>query len=158
MAPRYGLAMKNIDTNPWPVAAPHVERRVVTNEDIDVFGHVNNVRYVAWAMEAGWSHSIALGLDFAAYERIGVGCVVWRHEFDYLAPALPGDEVLIATWIAENDNRVRLVRAFEFRDAPSGKSLFRGRTAFVSIDMASGRPARMPKEFIDGYKAQDQET
>ncbi len=140
------------DVKPWPVADPFVQRRVVAAEDLDEFRHVNNVRYIDWAMEAAWAHSNALGLTFAAYERIGIGCVVWRHEFDYLAPARGGDEVAVATWFSANDNRVRLTRSFEIRLFPDGDTLFNGRTLFVTIDMKSGKPARMPKEFIEAYK------
>lgn len=137
-------------SKPWPVADPFIERRIVGADDIDGFGHVNNVRYVAWANDIAWAHSEALGLSFADYERIGTGCVVWRHEFDYLAPTVEGDAVEVATWIAENDKRLRLVRAYEFRS--NGKPLFRGRTTFVAIDMKTGRPARMPKEFAEFYR------
>ncbi len=139
----------------WPVSAPFLERRVVGADDLDGFGHVNNVRYIAWANDVAWAHSEALGLSFADYRRIGMGCVVWRHEFDYLAPAREGEGVDVATWIAENDGRVRLIRAYEFRRAEDRAVLFRGRTKFVTIDMASGRPARMPREFIEAYRPTD---
>lgn len=139
----------------WPVAAPFVQRRVAGPEDIDEFGHVNNVRYVAWALEAAWAHSAALGFTFADYERCGVGCVVQRHEFDYVAPVREGESVDIATWIAENDGRLRLSRAYEMRRAGNGALLFRGRTKFVTIDMKTGRPARMPAEFAAGYRPQE---
>ena len=144
-------AMQNA-IHAWPVANPYVERRVVSAGDIDGFGHVNNVRYIDWANEIAWAHSAALGLAFEDYERIGVGCVVWRHEFDYVAPALKDEAVDIATWIAESDGRVRLTRAYEFRRASDDRVLFRGRTKFVTIDMKSGKPARMPKEFIEAYQ------
>lgn len=140
------------EDEPWPVASPFIDRRVVVEDDLDAFRHVNNVRYIDWAMQAAWAHSNAVGLTFAAYERLGVGCVVRRHEFDYLAPASLGDDIAVATWFSENDNRVRLTRSFDIRRAPTGETLFKGRTLFVTIDMASGKPARMPKEFIEGYK------
>ena len=137
--------------NTWPVATPFVQPRIVEANDIDAFGHVNNVRYIDWAMDAAWAHTNALGLSFADYERLGIGCVVWRHEFDYLASAREGEHVEIATWIAQNDRRVRLVRAFEMRRPADDIVLFRGRTVFVSVDMKTGKPARMPNEFIAGY-------
>ncbi|MFN3960296.1 MAG: acyl-CoA thioesterase [Parvularculaceae bacterium] len=136
----------------WPVADPFVHRRVAAPSDIDGFNHVNNARYIDWANEIAWAHSDALGLSMEDYRRLGTGCVVWRHEFDYVAPVMLGDAIDVATWIAANDNRVRLTRAYEMRNAATGRVVFRGRTVFVSIDMASGKPARMPKEFIDAYK------
>lgn len=141
----------------WPVANPFVVRRVAGAGDIDAFDHVNNARYVDWANEIAWAHSGALGLSMDDYKRIGFGCVVWRHEFDYVAPVLKGDEIDVATWIAENDNRVRLTRAYEMRNANTGAVVFRGRTKFVCIDMRTGKPSRMPKEFISAYKPQSGE-
>ena len=145
-----------VEQHSWPVRTPFVIRKIAGAGDIDAFNHVNNARYIDWANEIAWAHSDALGLTMEDYKRIGVGCVVWRHEFDYVAPVVEGDQIEIATWIAENDNRLRLVRAYEMRNAETGAVVFRGRTKFVSIDMKTGKPARMPKEFIDAYKAQDQ--
>jgi acyl-CoA thioester hydrolase len=138
--------------NQWPVSSPFILSRTAVDGDIDAFNHVNNARYIDWANEVAWAHSEALGLSMEDYKRIGVGCVVWRHEFDYVAPVVHGDEIEIATWIAENDNRVRLVRAYEMRNAKTGAVVFRGRTKFVCIDMASGKPARMPQEFVEAYR------
>jgi len=136
------------------VPSPFTLRKTAGPSDIDAFNHVNNARYIDWANEAAWAHSNALGLSMGDYKRIGIGCVVWRHEFDYVAPVVEGDEIDIATWIAENDNRLRLVRAYEMRNVKTGAVVFRGRTKFVSIDMATGKPARMPKEFIEAYRPQ----
>jgi len=127
------------------------ERRVAALADIDAFNHVNNGRYIDWVNEIAWAHSNALGLSMEDYRRLGFGCVVWRHEFDYSAPVLLGDEIVVTTWIAENDNRVRMVRAYEMRKADAGAIVFKGRTRFVCIDMKSGKPARMPPEFIAAY-------
>lgn len=129
-----------------------VVRRVAAAGDIDEFGHVNNVRYIAWALEVAWAHSNALGVTFADYRRTGAGCVVWKQEFEYLSPVLEGEEIDIATWIAENDGRLKLIRAYEMRRASDGAVLFRGRTIFVTVDMKTGKPARMPKEFAEAYR------
>lgn len=135
----------------WPVANPFVLRRAAGAADIDGYGHVNNLRYIEWALEIAWAHSAALGFPFEEFERLGAGFVVWRHEFDYAAPAFDGDEIAIATWIAENDGRLRLTRAFEMRRLADAKVIFRGRTKFITIDMATGRPQRMPQVYADAY-------
>lgn len=135
----------------WPVRAPHLVRRRAGADDIDGFGHVNNVRYIDWVLDAAWAHSNALGMTMDDYRRIGVGCVVHRHEFSYVAPVLEGEEVVIATWIDETDGRLRMTRAYDMRRAGDGGAVFRGRTHFVTIDMATGKPARMPKEFAEVY-------
>lgn len=117
----------------WPVASPFIIRKIAAPSDIDAFNHVNNARYVDWANEIAWAHSDALGLTMDDYKRLGTGCVVWRHEFDYVAPVALGDEIEIATWIAGNDNRVRLVRAYEMRNAkPAPWSFAAARISFQS--------------------------
>ncbi len=138
---------------PWPVTDPYIVERTAGDADIDEFGHVNNVRYIDWAMALAWAHSQSVGMPFAAYEKLGAGFVVWRHEFDYLRPLLPGETAAIATWIAENDQRVRIVRGFEFRRIDDGEPLLRGRTRMVSVDLASGKPMRMPPAFVEAYPA-----
>ncbi|RZO67254.1 MAG: acyl-CoA thioesterase [Parvularculaceae bacterium] len=134
----------------FPVLNPFLVTRVAGNCDLDEFGHVNNVRYVAWAMDAAWAHSKAIGMSFAEYDRIGAGFVVQRHDFKYLAPVHEGDEVTIATWIDANDGRVRLIRRFEIW-AGDDRKCFAGATHMVAIDLKSGRPTRMPKEFVEAY-------
>ncbi|MEO1015221.1 MAG: acyl-CoA thioesterase [Pseudomonadota bacterium] len=135
----------------WPVADPFVRHLTVEPGDIDEFGHANNVRYVAWAMDVAWAHSGAVGLDFEAYRRLGAGVVVHRHDFQYLKPTLKGEEIAAATWIAANDRRVRIERAFEFRRASDGVALFRGSSHMVCIELEGGRPTRMPTEFVSAY-------
>ena len=144
--------METQSTIDWPVANPFVQRRIAVQDDIDGFGHVNNVRYIDWALDVAWAHSEALGFSIDEYHRVGVGCVVWRHEFDYVSPIVEGEETLIATWIANNDGRVRMTRAFEMRRADNGKVFFKGQTRFVTVDMKTGKPARMPASFVAAYK------
>ncbi|MGF1543006.1 MAG: acyl-CoA thioesterase [Parvularculaceae bacterium] len=135
----------------WPVVDPFIVERDVVPDDIDEFGHVNNLRYAAWAVDAAWAHTHALGLSFEDYQRIGVGFVIVRHQFDYLSALGLGDAATIATWIAETDSRVRLERRYLMRARGDGRVVFSGVTRFVSVDMKTGRPARMPPEFVDAY-------
>ena len=48
--------------------------------------------------ELAKAHSAAVGFDHAAYVTVG-GAVVRKHEIEYLAPALEGDELQLITWI-----------------------------------------------------------
>ncbi|MEM9170363.1 MAG: thioesterase family protein [Pseudomonadota bacterium] len=136
----------------WPVAAPFVVERVAGPDDIDAFDHVNNLVYPAWALDAAWAHSAALGVTMATYRDLGAGFVVQRHDFTYAAPVLLGERVQVATWIADTDARVRLRRAYAFRKA-DGAICFRGETLFVCVDMRTGKPTRMPPPLRDAYRA-----
>lgn len=135
----------------WDFPDPFIVRVTVKPDYIDDFRHTNNVVYLTWMAKVAWDHSKALGLDFEAYEKLGKGMVVRGHELEYLAPSHEGDEVAIATWITGNDGKLRLRRRFQMVNAATGKTLLRGRSDFVCIDILSGRPTRMPPEFVKTY-------
>ena len=136
----------------WDVVDPFVERVTVGPQDIDRFGHTNNVVYLGWLEKVAWAHSQHLGLDFADYERFGCGCVARRHELDYLAPTFAGDELLLATFIQENDGKLSMWRGYQIIRAGDGKTVLRGRTHWVCVDMKSGKPRRQPPEFLAAYR------
>jgi acyl-CoA thioester hydrolase len=147
---RQNLAMN--ETIQWDVGAPFTERVTVGSEHLDQFGHTNNVQYLRWLEQVAWSHSVSLKLGFADYERLNAGCVARRHELDYLAATFAGEELLLGTWIAECDARLTMWRAYQIIRAGDGKTVLRGRTQWVCIDLKSGRPKRMPPEFVEAYK------
>lgn len=132
---------------PWDVDRPYTQRVTVGPEHLDAFGHTNNVMYLSWLEQVAWAHSLSLGLDFAAYERLGTGCVARRHELDYLAPSFAGDALCLATWVHENDFRISMWRRYQVIRVADRKTILRGQTQWVSVDMKTGRPKRMPPEF-----------
>jgi acyl-CoA thioester hydrolase len=120
---------------------------VAPSSDIDELGHVSNIAYVRWIQEVAKAHSAAVGLDHAAYLRLGAVFVVRRHEVEYLAPAYAGDEVRLETWIekwsaATSERRTRIVRASDGRDLARATTVW----AFISIETL--RPRRIPAELV----------
>ncbi len=140
-----------ISAETWDYPNPFIVTVRVKPEYIDDFQHTNNVVYLTWMAKVAWDHSKALGLDFEAYARVGKGMVVRGHEMEYLGPSHEGEKIEIATWITGNDGKLRLRRRFQMVNAETGKTLLRGRSDFVCIDIKSGRPTRMPQSFIDTY-------
>lgn len=136
----------------WDVASPFVQAASVGPEHLDQFGHANNVQYLRWLEQVAWAHSISLGLGFDAYERLNAGCVARRHELDYLAATFAGDELLLGTWIAECDARLTMWRAYQIIRVGDGKTVLRGRTHWVCVDLKTGKPKRMPPEFVAAYR------
>lgn len=134
----------------WDAPSPHVLPVDVADRHIDLMRHVNNVHYLQWLEDVAWDHSIRLGMGHEDYTRLGHGMVVRRHELDYVAPALLGDRVLLATWIVAID-RFSLHRRYQFVRASDGTTLFRGATHFVCVEIESGRVRRMPPEFAEAY-------
>ncbi|AVF54891.1 UNVERIFIED_ORG: acyl-CoA thioester hydrolase [Pseudomonas parafulva] len=135
----------------WDLPTPFIIDVLVGSEDIDGLGHANNAVYVTWLERCAWRHSQRLGLDLAAYRLLDRAMAVVRHEIDYLAAAYEGDELELATWIVDWDQRLRMTRRFQLRRARDGMTLLRARTTFACIELSTGKPKRMPAEFLDGY-------
>lgn len=137
---------------PWDVAEPFLMPARVGSEHLDEFGHTNNVQYLRWCEQVAWAHSRALGLSMDAYRRLGCGCVARRHELDYLAATFAGDQLMLATWVHDNDGRISMWRAYQIIRLGDGRTVLRGRTRWICVDMDSGRPRRMPPQFIEAYR------
>lgn len=139
----------------WEVANPFVEPVIVRAEDTDVMGHTNNVVYLGWLERVAWHHSQALGMTIERYHELNAGCVARRHEIDYLAATFAGEQLIVGTWIEENDGRLSMWRAYQIIRPSDGRTVLRGRTHWVCIDMKTGKPRRQPPEFIEAYVAAD---
>jgi acyl-CoA thioester hydrolase len=122
---------------------PYLHRVQVQPEDIDRLGHAGNQVYLRWVLEAALAHSTALGLPEEAYLARGQAWVVRRHELSYLRPALPGEALQVETRVASMSaassvRRTRVVR--------SGEVLCEAATDWVYVELARGRPVRIPED------------
>ncbi len=136
----------------WDLPAPFVHRMSALASDIDAYGHVNNSVYLRWLDETAWSHSTALGIPPEHCVRTRRGMVVWRSQLHYQAPALAGDGLEVGTWLVYEDGRLRVDRRFQIRRPGDGRTLLRGLIHYVCADLDSGRPRRMPAEFVERYR------
>jgi acyl-CoA thioester hydrolase len=117
----------------------------VTSDDIDPLGHVNNISYVRWIQDVAVAHSAAMGLDFAAYGRIGGIFVVRRHEIDYLRPVLRGERVEARTWIG-TVMAAKCIRHTELRVGEGLGLVAKAETVWGFVGVTTGRPTRIPNE------------
>jgi acyl-CoA thioester hydrolase len=135
----------------WDLPTPFTLDLSVGADDIDGLGHANNAVYVSWLERGAWRHSQQLGLDLVAYRRLDRAMAVVRHEIDYLAAAYEDDQLVLATWIVDWDQRLKMQRRFQLIRPRDGVTLLRAQTTFVCIELSTGKPKRMPAEFIEGY-------
>src|SRR5690606_27997745 len=102
-------------------------------------------------LDAATAHSAAVGWTVAAYRELGAIFVVRRHEIDYLASARLGDAIDVVTWVedwrsASSTRRTELALA-------DGTVAARALTRWAFVDLARGRPRRIPDEIRAAFAA-----
>ncbi len=110
--------------------------------DVDVYGHVNNVKYFEYFQEARISgiSQMWAGLD-------DITLVVAQTDVDYRRPILFRAEPYdCSTWVSHIGS-TSVVFESVVRDA--GDVLARAKVVGVCIDSATGRPAPVPEEVRD---------
>jgi len=137
----------------WDYPQPFTQAVRPSVDDIDGLKHTNNAVYVRWCETVAWAHSEALGLALADYQRLDRAMAIRRGEYDYLLPSVLGDGLLLGTWLADSDGKITLERRFQLIRCSDQATVLRGRWDLVCIELGSGRPRRMPKEFSTVYLA-----
>jgi acyl-CoA thioester hydrolase len=135
----------------WDHPDPFYIPVTVTEGDIDSYGHVNNVVYIRWLSECAWAHSAAVGLPEEICVALRRGMAVRSLHIDLLAPAYRGDGLLVANWVTANDGRLRATRTYQIVNPANDVTLLRGHIDYVCINLDTGRPVRMPPEFVERY-------
>ncbi|MDB5389843.1 MAG: Thioesterase superfamily [Planctomycetaceae bacterium] len=123
----------------------------VTPEEIDELGHVNNIRYLNWMQRAAVCHSDVQGWTTADYYRIGMGWVVRSHQIEYLQPALPGDSIVVRTWVADL-KKVTSLRRFEIRRPADDTLLAQASTNWAFINFQTRTLCRIPPEVSSAFE------
>ena len=114
----------------------------VLPSDIDGLGHVNNVVYVRWVQDVAVAHWNALSTPA---QREKYGWVVTRHEIDFLRAARAADAIIARTWVGPA-TALAFERSTEILRAGDGEVFARARTVYCPIDMATGKPCRVPAD------------
>ena len=110
--------------------------------DVDEQGHVNNTVYLRWVQDIATGHWRAIASSAAQAE---IGWVVVRHEIDYKAPALPGDDILLRTWVGKA-TRITFERHTQILHAARRQLLAQARTLWCPISTQTGKPHRVSEE------------
>ena len=137
----------------WDLPNPFIIRIRVQADETDRLGHTNNQVYLKWLEQISWQHIESLGMDWPMHERLSKAMAITRTEIDYLAASYEGDELILGTWISDSDKRITSKRRFQLITAKDHKTVIRAQSFYACIDLKSGRPARMPKEFVDVHDA-----
>ncbi len=122
----------------------------VTREDIDFNGHVNNVTYLSWMIEAATKHSEAVGSGYEKCLELGGTWVAKSHSLEYKKSAFENDELQMKTWI-EDIGKILSTRRYELTRPSDGALICEGKTEWVFVDSKKMRPMKIPLELIGNY-------
>jgi len=127
--------------------------RVVSDMDIDEMGHVNNVVYISWMHEVAVAHAAFLGWTAERHRKDGLGWVVRKHQINYHRPAFAGESIKVRTWI-RGFTMAGCSRQFEVcRIGESEECLVTAATDYAMINLATGRPTRIPEGVAQSFNA-----
>ena len=125
------------------MSSSHFEMVVpVVTADIDEQNHVNNTVYLRWVQDVATAHWRAIAGREA---QDTIGWIVLRHEIDYKAPAMLGDEIVLRTWVG-TATRLTFERFTEIRRKSDGQLLSQACTLWCPTNAQTGRPMRVSTE------------
>jgi acyl-CoA thioester hydrolase len=135
---------------PAPPAPPaHVPRlrRHVEWQDIDAAQHVNNAMYLDYVEDCAMRVRAAYAWPLARLQAGGAAITIRRHHIEYHQPALPGDELELASWLS-SIAPTGAVRHCSIRRAADGQLLAQAHTLWGWIDVHTWHPAPIPDAFL----------
>lgn len=123
----------------------------VSDDEIDVLGHVNNLAYLKWMQSAAVAHSTACGWTTQRYLESGGGWVVRSHKIEYLNAAMANDQIAIRTWVA-SFKKVTSLRRYRIVRCADDVLLAEAETNWAFIGFEHRVPRRIPPEVIADFQ------
>lgn len=120
-------------------------RFLVPSSAIDNLGHVNNVIYLQWCLEAAEAHWISKTDERIREQYVWV---VLTHHISYKKPSFIGEELEVQTWI-DSHSGVRSIRCYRIVRVADGKTIIEAKTHWALLDGTSRRPIKIPQEVAD---------
>ncbi|HET9964490.1 MAG TPA: thioesterase family protein [Rubrobacter sp.] len=117
----------------------------VRYSEIDAQGHVNNATYLSYFEVGRVEWLRATGHSYREMEARGRGLVVVEALLHYRRPAFFDDELTLSTHLADI-GKVSL--RFDYEVLKDGEVLVTRHTRHACVDLATGKPIRMPEELL----------
>ena len=102
---------------------------------------------VAKEIEVARAHGWSMGRMMGA----GFGIIARRYRIEYVRPAFLEDELEVSTWVSD-PRRATADRHYTINRASDGDLLARAHVLWVWVSLESGRPMRIPPNFLDAFE------
>jgi len=126
--------------------------------DCDLFGHLNNARYIDYFMNAREDHlKEAYDLDLTSYYQTGIAWVVSHHEIAYVRSAIYNEIVTIESTLLEaTSDSLWVEMVMTDKGQNHIKSIMR--TTFTPVNSKTGRKELHPADFFEWAKTIENTT
>ena len=121
--------------------------------DCDLFGHLNNSRYLDYFINAREDHlKEHYNLDLTAYYKNDLAWLVGSHEIVYLRPAIYNEVVTIQSALLFADNEFLHLETIMMNEKQSHlKAIMR--TKLIPVNTKTGKKEQHQPEFMEWAKA-----
>lgn len=121
--------------------------------DCDMFGHLNNARYLDYMISARQDHlKDAYNFDYNSYYKNNLGWVINYQEIQYLKPAFFEETVTIQSSLLDVDNETFFVEVLMLNEEKSHlKAILRSKLTFINLK--TGRKEQHSPELVQWAKS-----
>jgi thioesterase III len=117
---------------------------------IDMFGHVNNARYLEFLEEARWA-AVEESMDVEDFLQNGYTFNVVNININYRRPAVPNDVLIIETGLGEVGSRSAVIRqTVKLKD--TNNIIADADVTFVIFDVKEKKAAALKGELLSMLK------
>ncbi len=120
--------------------------------ETDAGGMVHHSRYLPWFEEGRSELGRRTGAPYRELESRGIALLVVACQVRYHSPARYDQPVVVWTRLTEARSR-RCVFEYQVVAGDGGGLIATGSTEHVPVNLASGRPVRLPEPFLGTWKA-----
>lgn len=117
---------------------------------LDLYGHVNNARYLEFLEEGRWSFAEE-NLDFKVWERLGLVFSVVNININYRRPAFLGEVIEIRTWISRIGKASATIRQ-EISLKGTEAAIADADVTFVMVDGGTSKPVPLNEDILAAFK------
>lgn len=132
------------------MSAPSSTRVRVQGFHCDLYGHVNNARYLEFLEAARWE-ALDRAIDVEDWHEKGWNFVIVNINIDYRRPATLGDVLTIHTRGGDIGRTSAQVEQEVLRES-DGEAVARATITYVILDARTGRPHRITGEIREGLE------